>query len=633
MGEDSRISLMAKERVRPEQFSTVKMKAGLDSIALQLNEELLRELDSLYKGAVETFQLGKLIKGTVVAIEDNGVLVDIKYKSRGLVPRYEFGEHELKKLQVGDEIEVILDQLEDTDGRIVLSYEKAKEMRAWDAVTKLFEDGAPAEGVVTHKVKGGLNVDIGIPAFLPGSQIDLQRVTDFDQYVGQTIKACILKLNKKRGNVIISRRKYLHDQRSEDRKKILETLNEGQIIQGIVKNITNYGVFIDIGGVDGLLHITDMTWGRVAHPSEMVRIGDSIAVKVLSFDKNNEKISLGLKQLQTNPWDQISSDIAVGNKTKGKISSITDYGLFIEVAPEVEGLVHISEISWTDRITDLNRLYRVGDEIEVLVVSLDKENRRMSLSVKQLGKNPWETVNEQFKPGQTLKGKISNITDFGVFVQLLPGIDGLVHISDLSWTEHIEHPSDRYKLGQEVEAIILGIDKDNKKISLGIKQLSIDPWEKVAEQYPVGSIVEGEISKITNFGAFVRLPNNIEGLMHNIVLAQEQNKKAEEFFTVGQKAQFRIVNINKEERKLALSTLLEEKKQEPKKAEPKKAEPKKEKSEAAPQQAQPKQQPKVAAKKEKREEPQQQKVRGSLQVALESAMQKSDKAHKNNTEE
>jgi small subunit ribosomal protein S1 len=620
---------MSKELIRPEQFCTVKSKASIDEIPLQLNDELLRELDSLYKGAVETFQLGKLITGTVIAVEDSGVLVDIKYKSRGLVPRYEFGEYELKKLQSGDAIEVILDQLEDVNGRIVLSYEKAKEMRAWDAVTKLFENGEPIEGIVTHKVKGGLNVDVGIPAFLPGSQIDLQRVTDFDQYVGQSIKACILKLNKKRGNVIISRRKYLHDQRSEDRKKILETLAEGQVIQGVVKNITNYGVFIDIGGVDGLLHITDMTWGRVAHPSEMVRIGETIGVKVLSFDKNNEKISLGLKQLQTNPWDQINPDIAVGNKIKGKISSITDYGLFIEVAPEVEGLVHISEISWTDRITDLHRLYKVGEEIEVLVVSLDKENRRMSLSVKQLGKNPWETVNEQFKPGQTIQGKISNITDFGVFVQLLPGIDGLVHISDLSWTEHIEHPSDRYKQGQEVEAIVLAIDKDNKKISLGIKQLVVDPWEKVAEEYPAGSIVEGEVSKITNFGAFVRLPNNIEGLVHNTVLSQEQGKKAEEIFTVGQKAQFRIVNINKEERKLALSTLLEEKKQDLKKAEPKKTEqPKREKSEPV-RSAQPKQTAKVAEnrqqpKREKKEETQQ-KVRGSLQIALESAMQKSDK--------
>lgn len=622
---------MAKELIRPSQFCTVKSKAGVDQVTLTLNEDLLKELDLLYKGAVETFQLGKLITGTIVALEDNGVLVDIKYKSRGLVPRYEFGDYELKKLQPGDAIEVILDQLEDADGRIVLSYEKAKEMRAWDAVTKLFEDGLPAEGIVTHKVKGGLNVDIGIPAFLPGSQIDLQRVTDFDQYVGQTIKACVLKLNKKRGNVIISRRKYLHDQRSEDRKKILETLSEGQIIQGIVKNITNYGVFIDIGGVDGLLHITDMTWGRVAHPSEMVKIGDNIAVKVLSFDKNNEKISLGLKQLQSNPWDKISEGLAVGQKIKGNISSITDYGLFVEVAPEVEGLVHISEVSWTDRITDLNRLYKLGQELEVLVVSLDKENRRMSLSIKQLGKNPWEAVNEQFKPGQTIKGKISNITDFGIFVQLLPGIDGLVHISDLSWTEHIEHPSDRYKAGQEVEAVILGIDKDNKKISLGIKQLSIDPWEKVAEIYPIGSIIDGEISKITNFGAFVRLPNNIEGLMHNTILTQEQGKKAEEFFTVGQKAQFRIVNINKEERKLALSTLLEEKKQEPKKQEAKAAAPKKAKTEeAAPkaaQQSAPKQAKAAAPKKEKKEE-QPTKIRGSLQIALESAMQKSDKSDK-----
>lgn len=621
---------MAREIIRPEQFCTVKNKAGVNQMILNLSDELQRELDLLYKGAVETFQLGKLIKGTIVAIEDNGILVDIKYKSRGLVPRYEFTEYELKRLQSGDEIEVILDQLEDSDGRIVLSYEKAKEMRSWDAVTKLFEEGLPAEGIVTHKVKGGLNVDIGIPAFLPGSQIDLQRVTDFDQYVGQTIKASILKLNKKRGNVIISRRKYLHDQRSEDRKKILETLSEGQIIQGIVKNITNYGVFIDIGGVDGLLHITDMTWGRVAHPSEMVKIGETIAVKVLSFDKNNEKISLGLKQLQTNPWDKISEGLAVGQKIKGKISSITDYGLFIEVAPEVEGLVHISEVSWTDRITDLNRLYKLGEELEVLVVSLDKENRRMSLSVKQLGKNPWDAVNEEFKPGQTIKGRISNITDFGIFVQLLPGIDGLVHISDLSWTEHIEHPSDRYKAGQEVEAVILGIDKDSKKISLGIKQLSIDPWEKVAEQYPVGSIIDGEISKITNFGAFVRLPNNIEGLMHNTILTQEQSKKAEEFFTVGQKAQFRIININKEERKLALSTLLEEKKQEPKKQEAKKPAiaPKKAKTDEQPVKAAPQKQAPVQAKpvkKEKKEETAP-KIRGSLQIALESAMQKSDNA-------
>lgn len=629
---------MSRELIRPEQFCTIKSKSkGLD-VSVALSPELHQELEALYKGAVETFQLGKLITGTIIALEDNGILVDIKYKSRGLVPRYEFSEYELKKFNVGDSIEVILDQLEDADGKIVLSYEKAKAIRAWVVIAKLYEEGLPAEGVVTHKVKGGLNVDIGIPAFLPGSQIDLQRVTDFDQYVGQTIKACILKLNKKRGNVIISRRKYLHDQRSEERKKILDTLSEGQIIQGTVKNITNYGAFIDVGGLDGLLHITDMTWGRIAHPSEMVKMGDTITVKVLSFDKNNEKISLGLKQLQTNPWDNISQGLSIGQKIKGKIASITDYGLFVEVAPEVEGLVHISEVSWTDRITDLNRLYKVGEEIEVLVVSLDKDNRRMSLSIKQLGKNPWDAVNSEFKQGQMIKGKISNITDFGIFVHLLPGIDGLVHISDLSWTEHIEHPSDRYKIGQEVEAMVLGIDKDNKKISLGIKQLSEDPWETVAEKYPVNSVVEGEISKVTSFGAFVRLPNNIEGLMHNTILMQEQSKKAEEFFTVGTKAQFRIININKDERKLALSTMLEDKKIEHKKQEPKKADATKkskpeapsnskvaaEKSSSKPAKASGQQN--KAVKKDKKDDAP--KIRGSLQIALESAMQKNDNSDK-----
>jgi small subunit ribosomal protein S1 len=298
---------------------------------------------------------------------------------------------------------------------------------------------------VTHKVKGGLSVDIGIPAFLPGSQIDLQRVTDFDQYVGQTVTANIIKVNKKRGNVIISRRKFMHEQRADSRKKILEKLNVGETIQGIVKNITNYGAFIDIGGVDGLLHITDMTWGRIAHPSELLRLGETITVKVLSFDKDNEKISLGLKQLTGNPWSQLAATITVGSKIKGSISSITDYGLFVEVEKGVEGLVHISEISWTDRISNLADKYKVGQEIEALVVSLDKDNRRMSLSVKQLEKNPWDAIKEQFNIGDKVKGIISNITDFGIFVQLLPGVDGLVHISDLSWTEHIDHPADLQK--------------------------------------------------------------------------------------------------------------------------------------------------------------------------------------------
>ncbi|HTM06677.1 MAG TPA: S1 RNA-binding domain-containing protein, partial [Patescibacteria group bacterium] len=351
--------------------------------------------------------------------------------------------------------------------------------------------------------------------------------------------------------------KYLNDQRSEVRKQILDTLKQGQIIQGVVKNITNYGVFVDIGGVDGLLHITDMTWGRIAHPTELVKIGDVISVKVLSFDETNQKISLGLKQLSANPWEQIAQSLKVGDKLKGRISSITDYGLFVEVAKDIEGLIHISEISWTDRIADLKDRYHVGDTIEALVVSLDIENRRMSLSIKRLEKNPWKVVGEQFTAGQKVKGKITNITDFGIFVELLPGIDGLVHISDLSWTEHIQHPSDRYSIGQEVEAVVLGVDIDNKKVSLGVKQLIEDPWSMVEKQYTAGTIVEGKVSKIANFGAFIRLPSGIEGLIHNTTLTQDEGKKAEQFFKIGDTRQFRVININKEEHKLGLSTSLE----------------------------------------------------------------------------
>lgn len=556
---------MAKELIAPEQFC--KVQVTQQDMELELNEEQLKELAELYEGSLQKLSSGKLVTGTVVKADNDGVLVDIQYKSDGLIPSYEFSERELKKLTPGDDIEVILDELENINGNVVLSYEKAKALKAWDAITKLFEEEKPVEGVVTHKVKGGLSVDIGIPAFLPGSQIDLQRVTDFDGFIGQTITANILKINKKRGNVIISRRKYLGDQRTESRKQVLETLSADQVLQGVVKNITNYGAFIDIGGVDGLLHITDMTWGRISHPSEMVKLGDTVTVKILSFDKDNAKISLGIKQLEGNPWQDISETIKAGARVKGKISSITDYGLFVEIQKGIEGLVHISEISWVERISDLASKYKEGQEIEVLIVSLDKENRRMSLSVKQLDKNPWETMSEQFSVGQKIKGTVSNITDFGIFVQLVPGIDGLVHISDLSWTEHINHPADMYKKGDTVEATILSIDPEKKKISLGIKQLSQDPWEQIEKQYPVGTILDGEVSKIANFGAFVKLPSGIEGLLHVSDLGTD---KIEDVLNVSETKQFRVVNVNKEERKLGLSLKLEGqvKREKPKSAKP-----------------------------------------------------------------
>jgi small subunit ribosomal protein S1 len=369
--------------------------------------------------------------------------------------------------------------------------------------------------------------------------------------------AHIIKVNQKRGNVIISRRKYLNEERTESRKKVLETLDMGSVVQGTVKNITKYGVFIDIGGVDGLLHITDMTWGRIAHPSELVKIGDKVTVKILSFDKEHEKISLGMKQLTENPWEALDDSIKIGEKVKGTISSITDYGLFVEVRPGVEGLIHISEVSWTDRITDLHKYYKVGEKVEGLVVSLDKENRRMSLSVKQLEQNPWDAISEKYEVGQNISGKVSNVTEFGIFIQLAPGIDGLVHISDFSWTEHIEHPADRYKKGDMVEAVITGINKENKKISLGIKQLTPNPWEDIEKTYPVGSSVEGEVSKITNFGAFVKLSSGIEGLVHISELGGNA-EKVEDILKIGETKTFKVIKVSPDEHKLGLSLRSEE---------------------------------------------------------------------------
>ncbi len=541
---------MAKELLRPSQYRSVEQP--LEEDKLSLSKEQKNELASLYGESDATFKQGAIMTGTVLKADSDGVLVNIDYKSDGLIPLYEFSQHELKKFIEGTSIEVMLDELENFTGTVVLSYEKAKAQKAWKEIMKLYDEGKPVEGVVSHKVKGGLSVDIGIPAFLPGSQVDTQRVADFDQFVGQSIIAHIIKVNQKRGNVIISRRKYLNEERAESRKLVLDTLEEGAIMNGIVKNITKYGAFIDIGGVDGLLHITDMTWGRIGHPGELVRISESVTVKILSFDKETEKISLGMKQLTDNPWESIKPEIKIGETIKGRISSITDYGLFVEVQPGVEGLIHISEVSWTDRIADLHRHFKVGQDVEALVVSLDEENRRMSLSIKQLDKNPWEEISEQYKVGEEITGKVSNVTEFGVFITLTPGIDGLVHISDFSWTEHIEHPADRYKKGQEVKAVITGINSEDKKISLGIKQLSQNPWEEIEKQYPVGSTVEGEVSKITNFGAFIKLPSGVEGLVHISELASGSDK-VEDILKIGEKREFKVIKVSPDDHKLGLS--------------------------------------------------------------------------------
>lgn len=574
---------MSKEKIKSSQFAKANL---IQNDSFEVSQEQMQMMEELFEGQGSKYRAGQLVTGKVLSVDNDGVLLDISYKSNGMIPLYEFSERELKDITAGGNLEVIIDDLENAYGDVVLSYENAKAMRAWDRVTKLFEDKKPVEGIVTHKVKGGLNVDVGVPAFLPGSQVDLYRVTDFDGFVGQTITAEIIKLNKKRGNIIISRRKYLSECRDESRKQVLDTLDVDKVIRGVVKNITNYGVFIDVGGVDGLLHITDMTWGRISHPSELVKIGDTVTVKVLSIDKDNNKISLGMKQLGDNPWQALDKNIQVGSIIKGHIASIADYGLFVEVRKGVEGLVHISEISWTDRISDLKDRYKVGQEVEVLVVSLDVENRRMSLSIKQLNKDPWSKIKEEYKEGDKIKGKITNIADFGIFVQIIPGVDGLVHVSDLSWTEHIAHPSDLYKAGQEVEVVVLSINEENKKIALSVKHLTKDPWQTIEKEYPVGSKVFGEVTKIGNHGAFVRLPNKIEGLVYKSDLDSYQGEPVE----VGQSRELRVVNVNVGERKIGLSLKLEEEKKEqpvkveekPKRKAAEKSEAKAEKKAAAP---------------------------------------------------
>jgi small subunit ribosomal protein S1 len=518
-----------------------------------LSEDQQKELNELYDDVASKFQIGKVITGKVVSKDSGGVLVSIDYKSNGFIDSSEFSDFEMQKFEPDVEIEVLLDRLEDEDGYVVLSYQKAKALKAWDTISDLAEADEPVRGVVLHKVKGGLSVDIGIPAFLPGSQVDVQRITDFDQFVGQEVVCKILKVNKKRGNVIISRRKYIEEQRSEDRKKALESLAEGSVIQGVVKNITSYGAFVDIGGIDGLLHITDMSWGRTAHPSEILKLGDTVTVKIISFDKEHEKISLGIKQLSKSPWEGIEDRYPVGGKIKGIVSSIADYGLFIEIEKGVEGLIHISEISWTERINNLTRHYSIGDEIEVIVVSIDKENRRMSLSVKQLNEDPWRSVAERFKVGDKIKGKISNITDFGLFVQIMDGVDGLVHISDISWTDHVAHPSDKYNKSDEVEALILSIDPENRKVSLGVKQLSKDPWIDIEKQYTVGSEIEGTVSKITGFGAFVKLETGVEGLVHISELSENEVARVEDILSIGEARKFRVIKVSPEDRKIGLS--------------------------------------------------------------------------------
>ena len=499
-------------------------------------------------------QEGEVVNGEVVSVNDDYVTVDIGYKSEGLVPLEEFRDAEGKlSVKAGDHVVVYLDKMENENGAMILSRNKAEIIKAWDSIAEACERDEIISGICTKKVKGGLEVDIGVKAFLPGSQIDIRPVRNLDKYLGKKLNFKVIKFNKKRGNIVLSRKALLLKEREKLRVETLEQLAEGQVVQGVVKNITDYGAFIDLGGMDGLLHITDMSWGRIKHPSELFNVGDELTVKVLKYDKEKERVSLGLKQVQENPWDRVPDRYHVGDKVSGKVVSIKDYGAFVELEDGVEGLIHVSEMSWTNKVKHPSKVLNPGDTVECQVLDIDTKNRRISLGLKQLESNPWDLLEQKFPIGSTVEGSVKNVTDFGVFVDIGEGIDGLIHISDLSWTKKVAHPSELFNKGDTVRAIVLSIDKETEKFSLGVKQLERDPWENIKARYKIGQSIEGKISKVVDFGAFVEIEEGLEGLVHISEFSNEQVERVADVAKIGETVRAEILSIDPRERKIGLS--------------------------------------------------------------------------------
>jgi len=512
------------------------------------------DMEKMYERSLRQIQEGELTRGEIIKIEEEYVLVDIGYKSEGVIPITEFMDSDRNiTAKIGNKVDVVLERKEDDEGLVILSMEKAKKIKVWDQIRDVYKEDGTIQGKVMYRVKGGLSVDIGLPAFLPGSQIDLHPIRDLDSLIGQMIDLKILKYNKKRNNIIVSRRAILEAERMKQKAKTLALIEEGAVVKGIVKNITDYGLFIDLGGIDGLLHITDMSWGRVSHPSSMYGIGNEISVKVINFDRERERVSLGLKQLKPDPWIDTPQRYPVGQKVMGQVVNLTDYGAFVEIEEGVEGLIHISEMSWTKKIKHPSQIVSIGDTIEAIVLNMDTENRRVSLGMKQVKPNPWDLIGEKYPVGTIIEGRIKNITDFGLFIGIDEDIDGLVHISDISWTHKIKHPSELYKKGDEVQAKVLSIDKENERFSLGIKQLTQDPWEEIPEKYKVGTKVTGKVTNITDFGIFVELEEGIEGLIHSSEISKGKTKTSLGKFQIDDVIQTLVVNVSREEKKIGLS--------------------------------------------------------------------------------
>ena len=509
-------------------------------------EELLKDYE---QGGFE-LKRNDVVEGTIVQVNSDTVVVDVGYKSEGVISLREFADEKGEiNVNVGDVYDVLFGGGESDSGLIVLSKEKADRQKIWNSL----EEDAVVEGKILSRIKGGLSVDIGVNAFLPGSQVDLRPVRNLDKVIGQTFDFKIIKLNKRRGNIVLSRRVLLETERESHRSETLKTLEENQVIEGIVKNLTDYGAFIDLGGIDGLLHITDMSWGRVKHPSDILAVGDKINVKVLKFDKEKERVSLGLKQIAPDPWLDVATKYPIETKVTGKVVSLTDYGAFIELEEGVEGLIHVSEMSWTKRVKHPNKVLTIGDQVESIVLALDTDNRRISLGLKQIEPNPWDVIGEKFPAGTIIEGQVKNITDFGIFVGVDEGIDGLVHISDLSWTKRIKHPSEAYKKGDLVKAVVLNIDRENERFSLGLKQLNIDPWQTVPTRYARGTIVRGNVTSVTDFGVFIELEEGIEGLIHVSELSKDKIESPKEFAEVGTELEAAVIQVDTVDRKIALS--------------------------------------------------------------------------------
>jgi small subunit ribosomal protein S1 len=517
------------------------------------DEEYERLLD-MYDVSFKNFAEGEVVRGIVLQVSDTEVIVDVGYKSEGIIPIEEFRDETGKiSIKVGDTVDVLLEKTEDKEGYVVLSKEKAEKMKVWDEVERAYQERRVVVGRVIERVKGGLAVDIGVRAFLPGSQVDVRPVRNLDSLKGQELRMRVIKVNKKRGNIVLSRKAVLEEENAERKRDTLDMLEEGKVLMGTVKNITDYGAFVDLGGIDGLLHITDISWGRINHPSEVLNVGDEIKVTVLKFDRDTERVSLGYKQLKADPWTTATIKYPVGARVKGKVVSLTDYGAFVELEEGVEGLIHVSEMSWSKKIKHPSKILAVGQEVECVVLGIDQEAHRISLGLKQVETNPWQELTDKYPVGSRLKGKVRNLTEFGAFVEVEEGIDGLIHISDLSWTKRIKHPSEVLKKGDTVEAVVLNIDAENQRLSLGLKQLATDIWDEFFAHHKVNDIVEGRIVRLTNFGAFVELAEGIEGLVHVSELDDKRVDRPEEHFKSGEAYPMKIIKINEGEKKIGLS--------------------------------------------------------------------------------